>query len=138
MLDTLRACPAARAVTLSEEFQNDINWFDAYFLSTNGVYMNDDRVPIPLYIYACTMGAGVICLQGTYHTKISTQVINAAHPICLLEVLNAVAALQTWAPKHQGQFIHLYTYTDSATAAIIFQAGKGRDSFIRACALLIK
>ena len=70
------------------------------------------------------------CLEA-YHMQFPTCVINASHPNCHLEALNAVAALQTWAPKYQCQLI--YFVMDSTIAVAIFQAGKGRDSFIHAC-----
>ena len=54
------------------------------------------------------------------------------HPICHLETVNAVAALKTWAQCLQGCLVHLHT--DNNTAAAIFQLGRGRDSYIQACA----
>ena len=67
----------------------------------------DDRVPIPLYIGACSMGAGTICLLEAYHMPFPPAVINASHPISHLEAMNAVAALQTCppTPKYQDQLI---------------------------------
>ena len=83
MLNNLRACPAEGDVTLSEEFQKDLNCFATYLPTSNRVYMihEDDRVPIPLYIDACSTGAGAICLLEAYHMQFSPSIINASHPI---------------------------------------------------------
>ena len=100
MLETLRACPAVEAVHLSKEFQKDLNWFDVYLPSKNGVYIihNNIRPPIPLYVDVCATGAGAICRQEAYHTEFSPRTIRADHHICHLDAVNAVAVLRTWAP----------------------------------------
>ena len=41
-------------------------------------------------------------------------------------------AVKVWAPHFKGQLVHLFL--DNATAVAIFQAGKGWDAFIQACA----
>ena len=87
-------------------------------------------VPIPLYIYACTTGAGSHLLAEAYHMLFPAQVMNASPPPCHLEALNIVAALQTLAPMHQGQLIRLYT--DSAMAATISSIRKGQGQ-IHSC-----
>ena len=56
------------------------------------------------------------------------------HPdlsICHLEALNAVVAVMVWAPKFANHLVHLFS--DNATAVAICQAGKGSDSFLKAC-----
>ena len=104
ILGTLMACLAVGAVTLSEEFQKDLNWFATYLPTSNGVSTihQDDRVPILLYIDACTAEAGAIYSQEAYHMQFPIPVINASHPICHREALTSNRA-----SKHQSQLIHL-------------------------------
>ena len=52
--------------------------------------------------------------------------------ICHLEALNALVAIKLWAPQFRGRLIHLFS--DNVTSVAIFQAGRGRDAFIQACA----
>ena len=50
------------------------------------------------------------------------------HPICHMEAVNAVAAIQTWASTIHGCLVHLHT--DNAMAAAIFRLDKARDAYI--------
>ena len=43
-----------------------------------------------------------------------------------------MVGVKIWAPHFTGQLVHLFS--DNATAVAIFQASKGRDAFIQACA----
>ena len=52
--------------------------------------------------------------------------------ICHKETLNAVADSKVWAPIFTKQLVHLFA--DNTTAVAIFQAERGRDTFINACA----
>lgn len=53
-------------------------------------------------------------------------------PICYLEALNAVVAIKLCASQLAHQFVHLFC--DNVTAHTINQAGRGRDTFLEACA----
>ena len=65
-------------------------------------------------------------VNGAYHMEFPAHILLDNHPICHLEALNAVAALTAWAPSFRGKLIHLFC--DNATAAMVFQAGKGSDT----------
>ena len=88
----------------------DLNWFDAYLLSTNGVYIihNDLRPPIPVHLDVCVTSAGAICRWDAYHTEFTPHIIRADHPICHLEAVNAGAVLRTWDPQLKGNLVHLF------------------------------
>ena len=43
-----------------------------------------------------------------------------------------MAALRTWTHKIQGRHVHFHM--DNTMAATIFQLGRGKDTFIQACA----
>ena len=47
-------------------------------------------------------------------------------------VSRGYVAVKTWAPTLHGALLHLYT--GNTTAAVIFERGRRRDSFIQACA----
>ena len=74
----------------------------------------------------------LFCECQVYHTKFPVFILEEWHPICHLEALNAVAELQHLAPQCTGQLVHLFS--DSAKAVAIFQASRGKDAFIQACA----
>ena len=78
------------------------------------------------------MGCGGCTPTEAYHAHFPSTILHNAHPICHLDVLNVVWAVQLWAPHLVHKLVHLYS--DSSTAVAIFQAGRGRDNFIRASA----
>ena len=134
MLDTFRACPATGDTELSLGFKKDLQWFAEYLPSTNGVYIMhaNIRVPVHLYIDGCSMGAGSIAECQAYHAEFPAYIINAEHLIFHLELINAVAASQTWVPQFCGKLVHLYSnYT---TTVVIFQASRSKDRWIQVCA----
>ena len=73
-----------------------------------------------------------ISQQEAYHTTFPAHVLNDNRPICHLEALSVVVAVKYWALHWKGHVVHLYS--DNATVLTIFQAGRGRDSFIEVCA----
>ena len=102
--------------------------------STNGVYVihEESRSHIPIFVDACETGTGAICGHQVYHATFPAHMIHQPHPICHLEALNALAAVKNLDPTLHGALLHLYT--DNTMAAAIFERGRGRDSFIQACA----
>ena len=84
MLDILRACPETGEITFSAEFQKYLNWVVSDLLDT--------MVPINLHVDACSTGAGATCQPGSSNRK-------QGNPFCHFEAVNAVAALQTCAPR---------------------------------------
>ena len=119
---------------LSVSFKKDLQWFAEYLRSTNVVYImhTNRKVPVHLYVDACSTGAGAISGSQAYHAEFPADIIKAEHPICHLDVINAVAAIQTWAPQFHGKLVHRdFDYT---TAGDIFRAGHGKNSWIQVCA----
>ena len=74
----------------------------------------------------------VICQGEAYHTECPQQVFSQSHPICHFEALNVIVAIKMWAQKYKGKLFNLFC--DSATAVAIFQASRGRYTFLQSCA----
>ncbi len=136
MLATLRACPHQGSICLEGEFREDLKWwFDAYLASTNGVFIIQEeevRTPVHLHVDSSSTACGGFSGREAYHHKFPRDIVNKGLSICHLEAINAVAALNLWAPGLKGKLVHLHS--DSATAVAIMQAGRGRDAFLQACA----
>ena len=81
-------------------------------------------------IWTCALRAAEPFASQGLHGKFPF--INARHPVCYLETLNAVVAIKMFVQWHKDQFFHLFC--DSATAVAIFQAGRERNTFLQACA----
>ena len=52
-----------------------------------------------LYIDAYTTGAGAVLIDEIYHMEFPDHIFHESHPICHMEVFNAVAALTNWANR---------------------------------------
>lgn len=126
----LRSCLAQVSVTLSCNFMKDLAWFHAFLLESKIVFIIHDKVrdPVCLYVDAYTTRRDSICTRGTCHEEILQCILWHNYSIWHLEVLNAVVALKLWAPKFQGQLLHLFC--DNATTVAIFQPRRGRDAFL--------
>ena len=134
MLETLRACPEQRRIALSPEFKKDVAWFNKFLPSVEGFFIihEDDRVPVQLFVDACTSGCGAVTKMAAYHAQFPSHIVSEGHPICQLEALNAVVAIKLWAPSFSNCLLHLFS--DNPTAVAIFHVGRGRDCFLQACA----
>ena len=102
--------------------------------SRNFIISQETRDPVKLLVDACGTGCGAMCPPEAYHmhTVFWDRVLVVQCPICELKVLNALVALRRWVPWPRGSLVHLFS--DGATAVAIFQAGRGRDPLIQACA----
>ena len=71
MLETLHACPLQGSISLSSEVWKDVAWFQWYLHCTHGVFLihKESRVPIPLFVDACTSGRGVVTAAQAYHME---------------------------------------------------------------------
>ena len=56
-------------------------------------------------------------------------------PICHLGTLNDALAIKLWDPQLIHQLLHLFC--DNKVVVIIFQAGSGKDPFLKDCAMAI-
>ena len=57
--------------------QKDLQWFEQYAASSNGVSMieEDTRQPINIFVNACTSGCGVLCQVEAYHAVLPQHVL---------------------------------------------------------------
>ena len=122
MLETLLACPLQGSITLSSGFRKDLAWFRHFLSSFNGIQLihEDTRVPLPLYVDACTSGCRAVTTSEAYHTRFPHPIVQQDSSICHLEVLNAVVAVKICAPMFKNQLVHLFP--DNTTAMAIFPA----------------
>ena len=89
------------------------------------------RTPILLFMDPSTSGCGAVTTAQAYHMVPTPHTLHPNLYICHLEPLNALVALKVWTPMFTGYLVHLFS--DNPTAVAIFQAGRGRDTFIQAC-----
>jgi len=134
MLNTLRQCPPHGNIQLSTEFRKDLAWFEAFLPTTNGIFFIDNEHGSAEHVYvdSCLSGCGGIYRKEAYHHMFPQAIRDNGHSIAHLEALNVVVAIKTWAKSLTNKTVIIHS--DSATAVAVMQAGRGRDSFIQACA----
>ena len=141
MLTSRRDCPEKGIISLTPEFRKDLQWFKLYATSNNGVPMiaEDSRQPIDIFMDAWhCLHHQLQCIvpgSGIPHWFFLQHVLEEEWLICELEALNVAVAVKLWAPILVGE--RVYSYSDSSMAVAILQAGKGRNSYIQACAMMI-
>ena len=82
-----------------------------------------------------TLPAVVLCQAEAYHAVFTQHVLEGERPICKLGALHMGVAVKLWAPTLAGR--HVILHSDRSTVVAIFQAGRGRNCHIQACALEI-
>ena len=127
-------CPHSGPTPLYPDFHKDLHWLCRFLTTTDDTFIihEDGRIPVPVFVDACSLGCGGCTLTEAYHVHFPSTILHKEQPICHLKALNMVVAVKLWAPHLGHKLIHLYS--DNATAVAIFQAGRGRDEFTQACA----
>ena len=84
---------------------------------------------------ACLTGVGGICGTEMYHTELASWILQDAHHITHVEMLNIVVACKLW--KHSWSPQQVTIHCDNIACVQILQTGRGRDPFLLQCARAI-
>ena len=137
LLHVAQCCPPVHLFTnrmldtlLSTEFQKDVTWFQSFFPRIDCVFLihEDTRVPIPLFVDACTSICRAVTTTEAYHVEFPNPIAQKNLSICHLEALNAIVTIKVCVPTFTKQLVHLFS--DNSMAVANFQAARGKDSFI--------
>lgn len=134
MLDTLRSAPETGQVRLSEEFQADVDWAIEFLPQYNGIAMitQEPTEDEPIWIDACLTGCGGAWGNWYYSCPFPQEITDRALPICQLEMINAVFAVECFAEKLQQKTIKMYC--DNAAVVHVLTAGRSREPWLLNCA----
>ena len=134
MLSTLRDHFHTRGIIpLHDEFRKDIAWFLDFLPAYNGKSLL--RHPPPAFVVevdSCLTRAGGICGDIYYHYEYPDFILQEAHHISHLEMLNIVIAAKLFHKEWQGHTIEVRC--DNSSAISVLQTGRGRDPFLLTCA----
>ena len=135
MLQCLREAPQRGVETLSLGFKRDLKFFLDLLPAYNGIrVLQKGTVQCQefLELDACLTGCGACTEQQFYSEEFPQQVLEAAHSIAHLELLNVVVALKVWCEAWKGQKVQVAC--DNSNACLAVQTGRSRDPFMQHCA----
>lgn len=133
MLGTLRSAPQEGYVTLSTDFQKDIQWFLAFLPLYNGVHLIQTQQPrIQVEVDSCLTGCGGMCGQEFYSTLFPDYILDEQWHISRLEMLNILIAVKLWAAQWISAAVTIYC--DNSAAVAVLTHGRSRDSVLLSCA----
>ena len=81
-------CLEQGSVILSPELKKDLAWFYRFLPTSQGIFIihTDGRIPVQLYINACTSRCGAITAGSVYHTTFPPRVLMDNPPYVTLRL----------------------------------------------------
>ena len=134
ILNFLREMPQDGYVEITNEFLEDVRFFQRLMPHYNGISVLDKTlVPCTdqLEVDACLEGSGGLCGDQFYSRLFPDFIIQEKHSIAHLEMLNMVVAFRLWSSHWEHQ--KLQVYTDNMNTCVALQTGRSRDRFMQAC-----
>ena len=136
LLHTLQQSYHSSPVTLDANFHKDLNWFENFLPSYNGIQMMchppHTNAGHTLTLDACLTGCGAIYGYEYYSTVFPDFVLANNHHIAHLELLNIVVAAKIWGCQWRNTTITVYC--DNTAAVSVLTTGRGRDPYLLSCA----
>ena len=95
--------------------------------------MDKSQVPCQerLELDACLTGCGAFIGGSYYAEEFPTIVVQAAHSIAHLELLNVIVAVKLWGEQWRGHSLQIKS--DNMNACLAVQSGRSRDPYIQHC-----
>ena len=134
MLQDLREAPKRGTESLSWGFKRDLAFFLALLPHYNGIKIIDKETIVyqdQLELDACLTGCGACTGSQYYAEQFPDRILNRAHTIAHLELLNIVVAVKVWRTQWSGRKVQVYC--DNSNACIAATTGRSRDPFIQEC-----
>lgn len=134
ILDTLRAMGDRNWTWVTQDFRKDIEWFQKYGASANGIHIfRLDRPSIVIECDSSTTGAGGNSGQYCYSWKYNEAHVKRFSLIHQLEAVNVVVAFRTLAHLHNIRSARVTIFTDNSASSYALQTGKTKDSVLASC-----
>ena len=127
MLQVLRDNHINKYIRLTEEFAKDLNWFNTFLCSYNGVTFYDNKpVQAVIELDASLTGLGANFENMVYALPLPHDHFN--YNITQLEMLNIMVALKVWGYTWRNMRIEIKC--DNLAVVQILQEGKARDPLL--------
>ena len=123
MLNLLRQNTSTKHIVLTEEFKQDLQWFNRFLPVFNGVSFFNYIPSKVIHLDACPTGLGAIYDQQVYALPLSS--IWQTQNIAYLEMINILVALKVWHAQWAGTRILIKC--DNQAVVAVLNNGKTRD-----------
>ena len=131
MLQVLRDGHALKHIHLTTEFHRDLNWFNTFLSSYNGVtFYDNNQIHATIALDACFSGLGAVYKDMVYALPIPRGFGN--YIIVHLEMLNIMVALKIWGQHWSNKLVQIKC--DNLAVVSVLQEGKARDPLLAAFA----
>ena len=131
LLDVLRSMHDKHQVVLSQEAQRDINWFQKFLLTFNGITIFDHRpIAHEIELDACLQGLGARWGTQVFALPLPLGYLN--YNIAHLEMLNILVALRVW--KQFWAKSRIRIACDNEAVVHVLGSGRTRDLTLAAIA----
>ena len=131
MLQLLRDGHALKHIYLSTEFHRDLNWFNTFLSSYNGVTFYDNtHIHATIALDACLSGLEAVHKDMVYALPIPRGIAN--YTIVHLQMLNIMVALKVWGQHWCNKCVEIKC--DNLAVVSVLQEGKARDPLLAAFA----
>ena len=127
MLQVLRENHANKHISLTVDFGKDLNWFNTFLCSYNGITFYDNK-PVQAII---ALDASLTGLGAVFHNMVYALPLPSGHlnyNITQLEMLNIMVALKIWGQAWQNMRIEIKC--DNLAVVQVLQDGNARDSLL--------
>ena len=135
LLETLRAMHNKKSINLSESFQKDLRWWDAFIKKYNGTSFIPPSVwaepDVTFSTDSCLTGCGGICGTEYFHVSFPHSISSLGLPIHKLEMLAVLIGVRAWGHCFQG--MRLQIYCDNKAAVDVINSSRTRDPFLASC-----
>ena len=131
MLQVLRDGHALKHIYLTTDFHRDLNWFNTFLSSYNGVtFYDNNQIHATIALDACLSGLGAVYKDMVYALPIPRGFAN--YTIVHLEMLNIMVALKVWGQHWSNKCVEIKC--DNLAVVSVLQEGKARDPLLAAFA----
>ena len=132
ILATLRKTPLSGHIQRPTDFYKDINWFNLFLETFNGLVEihQVNKVPLQVYVDASLRMVGGYFQSTVYAVEVPLAILNIAS-IVHLEAANILVAFKTWCQHWSNQKILLWC--DNIAVVNAFSHHKMRDPWLTAC-----
>ena len=135
LLAFLRAFPTNGMATLTPEFHRDLQWWEAFLPSYNGVSMmpwEDWSSPDGVAACdACLVGCGAWYQGKFFHSPFPHHISTQSLHINALELLTIMVTIKLWGHEWVGKRVTLQC--DNMSSVLALNSGKARDPFLLQC-----
>ena len=121
--------------TISREFRKDLQWWERFMETFNGVSIIGELVwSVPdgeFATDACLTGCGGVNRDSFFRAKFPQFILSKGLHISALELMTVLVALRLWCAGYHGRRIRIWC--DNSASVQVINAGRTKDPWMLSC-----